>query len=38
MMTAMQNQYIVDVPGDDFTVEEFVLLGDPSLKMGGYSN
>jgi len=36
MMTQMQNGYITDVPGDDFTVEEFILLGDPTLKMGGY--
>jgi len=38
MMTEMQNQYINDVPDDEFTVEEFLLLGDPSLKMGGYPN
>jgi len=36
MMTQMQNGYITDVPGDDFTVEEFILLGDPTLKIGGY--
>ena len=36
MMTYSQNEYIVDVPYDFFTVEEFVLLGDPSLKVGGY--
>jgi len=28
--------YINDVPYDAFTVEEFILLGDPSLKIGGY--
>ncbi|MCK4365910.1 MAG: hypothetical protein KAW45_07655 [Thermoplasmatales archaeon] len=36
MMTYSQNEYIIDVPYDLFTVEEFVLLGDPSLKVGGY--
>lgn len=36
MMTEMQNQYINDVPEDEFTVEEFLLLGDPSLKIGGF--
>jgi len=36
MMTESQNEYIIDVPGDLFTVEEFLLLGDPSLKVGGY--
>jgi len=36
MMTQMQNEYIKDVPGDDFTLEEFILLGDPTLKIGGY--
>ena len=36
MMTQAQNEYIIDVPGDFFTVEEFILLGDPSLKIGGY--
>jgi len=37
MMTKGQNAYITDVPDDEFTVEEFILLGDPSLKIGGYS-
>ena len=37
MMTKAQNVYITDVPWDEFTVEEFTLLGDPSLKLGGYS-
>jgi hypothetical protein len=37
MMTKAQNAYITDVPWDEFTVEEFTLLGDPSLKLGGYS-
>jgi len=36
MMTKAQNVYITDVPWDEFTVEEFTLLGDPSLKLGGY--
>lgn len=36
MVTQMQNGYINDVPFDDFTVEEFMLLGDPTLKIGGY--
>ena len=36
MMTKAQNTYITDVPEDQFTVEEFILLGDPSLKIGGY--
>lgn len=36
MMTQAQNGYITDVPWDLFTVEEFILLGDPSLKIGGY--
>jgi hypothetical protein len=36
MMTQMQNGYITDVHNDAFTVEEFILLGDPTLKIGGY--
>ena len=36
MMTEMQNGYLNDVPNDDFTVEEFILLGDPTLRIGGY--
>jgi hypothetical protein len=36
MMTRMQNEYIIDVQGDLFTVEEFILIGDPSLMIGGY--
>jgi hypothetical protein len=36
MITGMQNGYITDVHGDDFTVEEFMLLGDPTLRIGGY--
>ncbi len=37
MMTEMQTNYINDVHDDAFTVEEFILLGDPTLKIGGYS-
>ncbi len=36
MMTQAQNEYVTDVPRDLFTVEEFILIGDPSLKVGGY--
>jgi hypothetical protein len=36
MITKMQNGYITDVHDDAFTVEEFLLLGDPSLMIGGY--
>jgi len=36
MLTKAQNQYITNIPGDFFTVEEFILIGDPSLKIGGY--
>jgi len=36
MMTKAQNTYITDVPDDEFTVEEFILLGDPTLRIGGY--
>jgi len=36
MLTKAQNDYITNIPDDLFTVEEFVLIGDPSLKMGGY--
>jgi Peptidase family C25/Propeptide_C25 len=36
MITQMQNGYITDVNDDAFTVEEFMLLGDPTLKIGGY--
>ncbi len=36
MMTKAQNAYITDVPSDEFTVQEFILLGDPSLRIGGY--
>lgn len=36
MITDMQNGYITDVPDDPFTVQEFILLGDPTLRIGGY--
>jgi hypothetical protein len=36
MMSDAQFGYIIDVPWDLFTLEEFILLGDPSLKIGGY--
>ena len=31
-----QNEYLDNVGRDYYTIEEFVLLGDPSLKVGGY--
>jgi hypothetical protein len=36
MMTQAQNEYIAFVGKDFFTLEEFILLGDPSLRVGGY--
>ena len=36
MITQMQTHYINDVHEDAFTVEEFILLGDPTLRLGGY--
>ncbi len=36
MMTSSQNEYIQHVGPDYFTLEEFILLGDPSLMTGGY--
>lgn len=36
MMTSAQNEYIQHVGSDYFTIEEFILLGDPSLMTGGY--
>jgi len=38
MMTSTQNDYVNYVGLDALTIEEFILLGDPSLKIGGYSN
>jgi hypothetical protein len=36
MLTGAQNDYIQGVGKDYFTLEEFILLGDPSLMVGGY--
>jgi hypothetical protein len=36
MLTGAQNAYIQNVGPDYFTIEEFILLGDPSLMVGGY--
>jgi hypothetical protein len=36
MLTQAQNDYITYIPFDRFTVEEFILIGDPSLQIGGY--
>jgi hypothetical protein len=36
MLTSAQNDYINNVGKDYFTLEEFLLLGDPSLLVGGY--
>jgi hypothetical protein len=36
MLTAAQNDYLNNVGKDYFTIEEFLLLGDPSLMVGGY--
>lgn len=36
MLTQAQNNYINDVGKDYFTIEEYLLLGDPSLMVGGY--
>ncbi len=36
MLTQAQNNYIDDIGKDYFTIEEYLLLGDPSLMVGGY--
>jgi len=36
MLTKTQNNYISNIPDDLITVEEFILIGDPSLQIGGY--
>lgn len=36
MFTEAQNDYINNVGKDYFTIEVFILLGDPSLMVGGY--
>lgn len=38
MFAAAQTSYRYQIPTDEFTIEEFVLLGDPSLHVGGYSD
>jgi hypothetical protein len=37
MLSIAQNDYINNVGKDYFTVEEFALFGDPSLRVGGYA-
>lgn len=37
MFASAQHAYINQIPEDEFTIEEFVILGDPSLHIGGYS-
>jgi len=37
MLTSAQNDYINNVGKDYFTIEEFMILGDPSLMIGGYN-
>ena len=36
MLTSAQNEYLNNVWKDCITIEEFNILGDPSLKIGGY--
>jgi hypothetical protein len=36
MLTQTQNDYLNNVGKDYFTIEEYMLLGDPSLMVGGY--
>ena len=36
MLTQALNDYITHIPDDFITVEEFILIGDPSLQIGGY--
>ena len=36
MFVEMQMGYIAENPGDNWTMEEFILLGDPTLRIGGY--
>ena len=38
MLSTAQTMYRHQLPTDEFTLEEFVLLGDPSLHVGGYSD
>ncbi len=37
MFVSSQNHYLDTILSDPLTVEEFILLGDPSLKVGGYN-
>jgi len=36
MFTQAQNDYLNSIGRDYFTLEEFILLGDPSLRVGGF--
>jgi len=38
MFTQSQKDYLDNVLPDYMTLEEFILIGDPSLRVGGYSN
>lgn len=38
MLIESKNNYLNTVGRDCLTLEEFILLGDPSLKIGGYNN
>jgi hypothetical protein len=35
-MVYAQNTYLQDIGNDPFTLHEFILLGDPTLRLGGY--
>jgi len=37
MFLQAQITYRNDLPDDEFTIEEFILLGDPTLRLGGYT-
>ena len=37
MLVSSQNDYLKNLWIDPFTIEEFILLGDPSLMVGGYN-
>ena len=37
MLVSSQNHYLNNVWFDPMTIEEFILLGDPSLMVGGYN-
>ena len=36
MLTKAQNDYLNNIWRDYFTIEEFIIIGDPSLRLGGY--